>query len=351
VEHKTAATMTEVLTSIWEGLLERSPIDVQENFFDLGGDSSLAVELFNKIAKEFDRKLSPVTIYQAPTIASLSALLEKPTTPRLPSLLPLKAGTGYPPVFLAHGLGGNAMDFFQLVRHIPLPHPIYGIQARGTDGVDEPYERIEDMAKFHLGAIRELQPQGPYLLVGFSFGGLIALEMARHLSENGEKIALLVLLETYPHSRYLPIGQRLRLMVGLAKHHASTLLQLPFSEALSYILRPAERLSHLSREANGSARNRPSIELWFTPAMQRVRSGAYKALENYRPRFYDGKIKFVGAQIPSEFPDDPTAVWASLASEFEVETIPGDHLGILKTHFESVAVLLTRYLEEAISQK
>ena len=85
--------MTEVLTSIWERLLERSPIDVEDNFFDLGGESSLAVELFNEIAKEFDRELSPVTIYQAPTIASLAALLEKPTTPRLPSLLPLKAGT------------------------------------------------------------------------------------------------------------------------------------------------------------------------------------------------------------------------------------------------------------------
>jgi thioesterase domain-containing protein/acyl carrier protein len=343
--------MTEVLTSIWQRLLERSPIDVEENFFDLGGDSSLAVELFNGIAKEFDRELSPVTIYQAPTIAALAALLERPTTPRLPSLLPLKAGTGHPPIFLAHGLGGNAMDFFQLVRYIQSPHPIYGIQARGTDGVDEPFERIEDMAKFHLRAIKELQPQGPYLLVGFSFGGLITLEMARLLSKNGEKVALLVLLETYPHSRYLPIGQRVRLIVGLAKHHASTVMRLPLREALSYIFRPSERLSHFSRDVSGRVRKRPSIDLWFTPAMQRVRAGAYRALENYRPHFYTGKIKFVGAKIPSEFPNDPAAVWARLASEFEVETVPGDHLGILTTHFESVAAVLSRYLEEAISRK
>ena len=140
-------------------------------------------------------------------------------------------------------------------------------------------------------------------------------------------------------------------MAGLAKHHASTVMQLPLSEALYYIFRPAERLSQLSRDATGGARKRPSIDLWFTPAMQRVRSGAYRALENYRPRFYSGKIKFVGAQIPSEFPDDPAAVWASLASEFQVETVPGDHLGILTTHFESVAAVLSRYLEEAISQK
>jgi len=85
--------------------------------------------------------------------------------------------------------------------------------------------------------------------------------------------------------------------------------------------------------------------------MQQVRGSAYRALQRYRPHFYRGKIRFVRAQIPTEFPDDPRAVWGSLAGEFEVETVPGDHLGILTTHFESLGAVLSRYIEESAAQK
>src|SRR5271155_692725 len=183
--------MIEALTAIWQRLLQHSPIFPDDNFFDLGGDSSIAVELFNEIAKVCERELPPVTIYHAPTIGALAALLEQSLSPRLPSLVQLRPGTSDTPVFIAHGLGGSAMEFFQLVKHIDSPHPIYGMQARGTDGLDEPLDRIEDMAQFHLDAIRELQPNGPYFLVGYSLGGLVTLEMARLLSETQESVALL----------------------------------------------------------------------------------------------------------------------------------------------------------------
>ncbi len=135
------------------------------------------MELFNEIAKSCNRELPPVTIYHAPTIAALAALLEQQASPRLPSLVELKAGTSGKPVFIAHGLGGSAMEFFQVVKHVEAPNAIYGMQARGTDGMDEPLDQIEDMAQFHIDAIREIQPNGPYLLVGYSLGGLVVLEM------------------------------------------------------------------------------------------------------------------------------------------------------------------------------
>src|SRR5579863_10376985 len=101
------------LTIIWEKLLQHAPIMADDNFFDLGGDSSIAVEMFNEIANSFGRELPPVTIYHAPTIAGLGALLQQALTPRLPSLVLLKPGAAHP-VFIAHGLGGSAMEFFQL---------------------------------------------------------------------------------------------------------------------------------------------------------------------------------------------------------------------------------------------
>ena len=209
--------MQEVLIPIWQRVLQQSSVHVEDNFFDLGGDSSLALQLFNEIAKACGRELPPVTIYQAPTITALAALLDQPTTSRFPPLVLMKAGTEQPPVFLAHGLGGSVMDFFQPVKYIQTEHPIYGLQAKGIDGVDEPFERIEDMAQFHLDAIRELQPHGPYLLIGYSLGGLVALEMAHVLSAMGEKVGLLAMLDAYPHMSHLSLGQRLRIRARRAR--------------------------------------------------------------------------------------------------------------------------------------
>jgi thioesterase domain-containing protein/acyl carrier protein len=326
VKPEATSSMVEVLTSIWLRVLQLPSIGVNDNFFDLGGDSSLALQLFNEIAQTCDRELPPVTIYQAPTIAALASLLEQPTTPRFPTLVLLKPGSENPPVFIAHGLGGSVMDFFQPVRHIETDHPIYGLQARGIDGLDEPLASIEDMAEFYLVAIKKLQPRGPYVLVGYSLGGLVVLEMAQRLSANGEKVALLAMLDAYPQFRYLSLGQRLRL-----------------------IARQGRRGLHSLGNLTGSAPYQPPAGVLLTPAMQRVRDSAYLALTRYRPRFYSGKIKFVRAEISSAFPDDAAAVWEPLAQIVEVETIPGDHLGIIATHFEKLASVVSRYLAEAFS--
>jgi acetoacetyl-CoA synthetase len=336
------------LTAIWERLLQHAPVLPGDNFFDLGGDSAIAVEVFNEIAKSFGRELPPVTIYHAPTIAALAALLEQSLSPRLPSLVLLKSGSGSHPVFIAHGLGGSAMEFFQLVKHIEGKNPIYGMQARGTDGTDDPLDRIEDMAQFHIDAIRAIQPEGPYFLVGYSLGGLVALEMARKLMESGQTVGLLALLESYPHRRYVPVEQRVRLTARLTWRHASNMLKLPVPDAIRYFLRPSERLSHFSRGEDGRLYRHPPTGVWSTAAMQRVRDSGYLALQRYRPRYFAGKISFVAAGVSSEFPDDPVAVWHGLADKLTVETTPGDHFGIITTHFESLAAVLSRYLREAI---
>jgi thioesterase domain-containing protein len=319
--------MVEALTPIWQRVLQLQSVGVNDNFFDLGGDSSLALQLFNEIAQACDRELPPVTIYQAPTIAALAALLEQPTTPRFPTLVLLKPGSETPPVFVAHGLGGSVMDFFQPVKHIETDHPIYGMQARGIDGLDEPLASIEGMAKFYLRAIKELQPRGPYVLVGYSLGGLVVLEMAQRLSANGEKIALVALLDAYPHIRFLSLGQRALLIARQARRG----------------LRSVGNLS-------GSGAYQPPAGVSFTPAMQRVRDGAFLALTRYRPRFYPGKVRFVRADISSGFPDNAAAVWAPLVEKFEVDTVPGDHLGMIATHYEKLAAVLTRYVGEAFAE-
>ena len=342
-----ASTMADVLTPIWESVLQRPSIRAEDNFFDLGGDSLLAVELFTKIAQVCGRELAPVTIYCAPTIVSLAAILEEPAPPRFPPLLQLREGTQTPPLFLAHGLGGTAMDFFQLAKYIHTQRPIYGMQAKGTDGVDAPFDRIEDLAQFYIEAIQKLQPRGPYFLIGYSLGGLVMLEMAQRLIKTGEKVALLAMLESYPYPRFLPLKERARLGVRLATHRATTVGRLPLKDALSYIVRPSERRLYVSRDGNGNAPTQIPIGASHTPTMQLARESAYRSLTRYRPQHYPGEIKFVRAETVTDFPDDPAAVWADLVDKIQVSTVPGDHLGILGVHFENLGAVLSRYVGEA----
>jgi thioesterase domain-containing protein/aryl carrier-like protein len=336
------STMVEMLIPIWQQVLQLSSVDVEDNFFDLGGDSSLALQLFNEVAHACGRELQPATIYVAPTIAALASVLEQPADLRFPPLVLLKDGAAQPPLFIAHGLGGSVIDFFQVVKHIQTPHPIQGMQAKGVDGREEPFDRIEDMAQFQLDAIRRVQPHGPYLLAGYSLGGLVALEMAHRLVAEGEKVALLAMLDSYPEIRYLSLAQRARLVARLATRRATTAMKLPMGEALSLIVRPSRR-----RTVTPKVSYQPPVDVSLSPAMQRAREYAYLALTRYKPRFYPGRIRFVRAETPTDFPSDPVAVWAHLADRFEVETVPGDHLGIMSTHYEQLASTISRYVEEA----
>jgi acetoacetyl-CoA synthetase len=300
------------LTLIWQRVLQQPSITLDGDFFELGGSPALAAQLFVEIGTTFGRDLPPEFIYQARTIRSLAPLLELSTKPRLNRLVVLQEGTAQQPIFIAPGLGGSPLDFFHVVKHIELTNPIYGMQAKGMDGQDEPLERIEDMADCYLAAVREVQSRGPYFLVGYSLGGLVMLEMAQRLLAGGERVALLVMVDSYPDRRHLSLGQRLRLTIRIARQHAY----------------------------------RQPVPGGLTPHMQHVRQSAYRALNRYRPRFYADKIKFVRARIVSRFPDDPAAVWGKLVRGLEVETVPGDHQGMLKEHFESLASVLARFVRE-----
>jgi thioesterase domain-containing protein len=350
VKGKPTAATVEALTQIWRRVLQRSPIGAEDDFFDLGGNDSLADTVFAEIAQVFGRELPSATICHAPTITALAGLLEQATVPRFSPFVPLKAGSEKPPILITHGLGGRA-SFSELAKHIRTGHPVYGIQAKGVDGREEPFYRIEDMAEYYLDALDELQTQGPYLLVGYSFGGLVALEMAQRLSANGKNVALLALVDTYPHPRYLPTGQRLWLIAKRTVGHISQMTQMPIGDAFSYLVRRLANRLHMAGAHNRGILLPDTSRLSFAQTTLRVKESDFAAMERYRPRFYRGKIRFVRPEANSYLPNDPTAVWKKLAAELEVETVPGDHLGMVGTHFESLAAVLTRYVEGSVDRK
>lgn len=138
-------------------------------------------------------------------------------------LVLLKTGRDGPALFIVTGLGGTAADVFSLARNMRCSNPVYALQARGLDGAEVPLEHVRDLAQYYLAAVQAQQPEGPYLLAGYSFGGLVALEMAQLLVQAGQRPALLAFLESYPHPRYWPRSVRSTIVARIACTRLSTL--------------------------------------------------------------------------------------------------------------------------------
>jgi len=235
-----------------------------------------------------------------------------------------------------HGLGGNIMEFFGFLSHLQSRHPVYGLQARGTDGLEEPCSSVEGMAKDHLEAIKLVQSRGPYILIGYSLGGLVALEIARSLSEAAEHIALLVMIDSYPPLRYAPLSQQVQVYSRRAGDYAARLFRGAASKTLHGSFQDGSRTVGPDN----------SLGIPFTPAMLRVQEASTKALRDYQPRHYAGRIRFIRAGTPLHFPDDPPKVWTKFTDRLELETVPGNHHELLTTHCDGLAAVISRYLRE-----
>ncbi|HVR99237.1 MAG TPA: amino acid adenylation domain-containing protein, partial [Thermoanaerobaculia bacterium] len=173
------------LVRLWEELLGLEPIGVQDDFFELGGHSLLAVQLVARIQKSFGKALPLAAVLRNPTVERLAAVLREGEVSQ-GVLVELAPGTGRP-FFCVHAVGGEVLSYVHLARL--LDRPVYGLQAQGD-------ATVEDMAARYIQAVREVQPQGPYTLGGWSMGGVVAFEMARQLEQQGEAVDQVVLIDS-----------------------------------------------------------------------------------------------------------------------------------------------------------
>jgi len=188
---------TEQLSRIWQDVLGIPSVGPDQNYFDLGGDSPLAVQLFARIEKVFNVKLPLATLFEAPTIHELSQILRRQAPESgWSSLVAIQPRGSRPPFFCIHPHGGNVLVYRDLSRHLGADQPFYGLQSFGLDGSCSLLRRIEDMAAEYINEIQKVQPHGPYFLGGYCMGGTVAYEMAQQLRSAGEQISLLALIDT-----------------------------------------------------------------------------------------------------------------------------------------------------------
>ena len=196
---------TKQLTQIWQEILGVDSIAPDQNYFDLGGDSSVAVQLFAQIDKVFGVKLPLATLFDAPTIEELARILRREEAPAGWSpLVPIQTSGSRPPFFCIHGAGGNVLIYRELAQRLGPDQPFYGLQAVGLDASCPPLTSIEEMAAAYAKEIRKKQPRGPYFLGGYCMGGTVAYEIAQQLHAQGERVALLALFDTMEWSKIPP---------------------------------------------------------------------------------------------------------------------------------------------------
>jgi thioesterase domain-containing protein len=341
------ATM-ERLKPIWARVFHGAA-EADDNFFALGGTPEKARELFDVVEKECGRKLPVFTVMQAPTLRELADLLETPDTPEFPTVTLLREGREEPAIFITHGLGSNVLELYQTVKHLDISNPVYGIQAKGSDLKSEPLRKVADMADFFMAEIQKTRPHGPYFLAGYSFGGVVMFETARRLTAKGERVAFLGMIESYPYRDFLSGGQKLRIRGQLLKRHATILSRIPMREKIVYLKNGTEREAYTSWDDRGNPGRRPP-NVKFADADRR-RQGEELALKSYKPEFFDGKVYFVRAEDGiASFPASPRGAWGPWVREIATDVTPGDHFRILSHEYKGLAAILSRRLNEALSE-
>ncbi|HEY6085891.1 MAG TPA: thioesterase domain-containing protein, partial [Nitrospira sp.] len=338
------------LMTLWQQVLGVEEIGIHDNFFDLGGHSLKAAQLFFQLEMVFGKQLPLATLFQAPTIAELGEVLVRANwTPPWQSLVAIQPSGSAPPLFLVSGVGGNVLVFAKLAKLLGMEQPVYGLQARGLDGKEAPFTSVIDMAAHYVREIRQVQSQGPYWIAGICTGGLIAYEMAQQLAADGIKATVFMLDTWHPDSyaRYKNrlFGRVFMISIVLTKIATDlrTIVHQPMAEWWVHFVRKGKVLLSLFSQSITDHVQDKDFQV------QRLTQATFLAVAHYRVKRLAGRIINVVAsrrQVGDMIPDTRQR-WAQLANEESCTIhIPAEDSGRLfvSPYVEELAASFQQYL-------
>jgi thioesterase domain-containing protein len=319
------------LANIWQKTLKCEPISIYDNFFELGGTSLLATKVLADIEKTFHVNMAISAIYQAPTIEALAHVLRSEANiSNWYSLVPIQKQGSRPILFGIHWL-----VYKDLAKHLGVDQPIYGLSygIGDTTGHVPPLPDIKDLAKHYIQEMRSLQPNGPYLLMGHSFGGVVAYEIAQQLQDNDQQVALVVVFDSHLGKRkLLPLQQR---MSKILKLSVPDLYKRIWGRLHMKLLGIIYRDQHL-----------PQVY---------IEDVIIDALNRYTPTSYSGQVILFKAMNSSAINFERTPIEAEwkkfVGDNLEVYEIDGDHTNILKEPLvQTVAEKLSHCIEKSLDK-
>jgi len=341
-------TATEkTLATIWQECMNLNDVSADDNFFALGGHSLMAVQILSKLKKKLGRSFQLAVLFKYPTIRSFANFIEndkKETT--YTCLVPIKPTGTKPPLYIIHGEGLNVLNFSSLAAVMDKDRPIFGLQAVGLNGIDEPLDNLPAIAKFYLDEIIRHNPSGPYLLAGYSFGGYVALEIRKQMAAMGKEVDKLIMFDTdaekseYKDWYYILPKKVKRNMPVLLSFLKSSIFH-PIANFKNQNKNPSP--GFLSKYfSKKETRN-------FYQLIKKIKDKHLYAFRNYKMEPFDGKVYLFKAKICVHYVYDAEFLgWKRFALKgVELYDVPGDHLTmILPPNVEVFAAILGDALDD-----
>jgi amino acid adenylation domain-containing protein len=346
------------LVATWESALGIQPIGVNDDFFEIGGHSLLAVRILSEIERILGKNLPLATLLQMPTIEKLAAALrQEDWKPTWSPLVAIQPRGSRPAFFGVHGGGGTVLFYRELEQWLGDEQPLYGLQAQGLDGGPIVHTSVEAIAKYYITEMRKIQPRGPYFFGGYSLGGVVGFEMAQQLRAAGEEVALIVMFETAnpvrPARRY-SFAERMKLRLGALEHSSA-------GEKLRYFTRRtwakvcdyrtewrknAERLVHKVKLLNGAPvsgeQRRVHVQIMYE-----------RAVAAYKPKAYPGRVTLFRVQNPDDGREHASDYgWTEFAQDgIDIHYVPGAHLTLFAgAHMRVLAEKLDACIRGALAE-
>lgn len=339
---------------IWEKALGISNSGRKDDFFASGGHSLIAIELMHQIEKELHVKIPLSALFKKPSIAGISEIIRGGANPDFKYIVPIKPHGKKAPIYIVHGAGLEVMVFKDLAAQMCDDQPVFGIQAIGLTSDELPSESLEEIALKYIEEIKLHNPNGPYLLAGFSAGSLIAFEMARQMTERGDTIKMLGVMDYSLEMcrRHTGVWTKLKKSVKEFIPRQMYALNMLFKhpkQALKYQKRFLElRLEGILSKMGIS--NGKNVESSSKQHFYQIADIYYKAFENYSLKPYKGKIELFRSNLKMYYLNDRKFLgWKNLATEgVEVHPVDGDHDNMILGEYTKT---FAERLEEVIRQK
>ena len=333
------------IADIWKSLLGLEKVGIRDNFFVLGGHSMLAVRLISEIKKTYDKKIPLSFLYQGATVEALAALVSGDNSYAHLTLSPIKPGSSWPPFYCVSGPEVNALGYATLAQHLGEEQPVYSLQGEFRREIEGEYtpEEIESWAADYLKAVRELQPEGPYMFGGMCTGALIAFDMAAQLEAEGQETGLLVVFDTWDiltmNGLWL-VDYYLRHLRFLRRQSRERQLEAVSKKIRGLLRRLVAMVSRGSRSSSSSIPDNP----WKT---------GYKPKVDFVPKRFSGDLTVYRThKQPYYRIRDEALGWGKrVEGHVHVEYVPGAHPTILRDPNVQVMAQNLRERIQALKKK
>jgi thioesterase domain-containing protein len=329
-------------------------VSINADFFELGGHSLIAVKLMIAIEKQSGRRLPLTALFESPTIERLAKIIDLDKKDiNWNSLVPIKPNGNKVPVYLIHGGGLSVLIFNPLVKNLHPEQPVYGLQAKGLNGIDDQLDKMEDIAAYYIQEILKQNPDGPYALCGYSFGGLIAFEMSKQLKAMGKKVSLLGMFDSYASESI---------------YHKPLLAKVSI-KTYEFFMRVVYAFAFLTKEPKIVITNKIRFaKILLRPILEKVSfkkqgipesfavyskkaAEMYKlAFRNYKLTPYDGTIDLFRSKKQTAYMADFKYMgWKPFALKgVTIHDVSGDHLALFRSPYvEELAKALQDSLDKA----